>query len=86
LDEFFERHFGSATKKKQVHVRVDITAEDRASLGALLGTIMKWSEYHDLRDAAEAASSLMKFRFSLSGSLMKFSLPGFVANLHFFVA
>jgi hypothetical protein len=36
---------------------------------------MKWSAYHDLKDAAEQVSSLMRL-----------TLLGFIPNLHFFVA
>lgn len=36
---------------------------------------MKWSAYHDLRDAAEQVSSIMRL-----------TLLGFIPNLHFFVA
>jgi hypothetical protein len=72
---------GQCDKERRVHVRVDISTEDKASLNALLRTVRIWSDYHYLRDASEFSLNVTQV---LNLTHLR-SLP-YSINLSFFVA
>jgi hypothetical protein len=74
-------------QQRRVHVRVDVSAEDRDSLNTLFETVKAWSDYYYLRDYLEFSTANLYFwvptavrRFIAEGTMAYYIWLGMVKS------